>query len=240
MELDAKKSKALINQWDAFILKNMKRVIILSVLLFTSLITLSACSKSPVATDNNNQNNTNTPGTKTPGTRGSRLPDFGQPDRPADIRGIVKSIIGNEAVILKVDMKGGRGQNASSTPDSNNASGARQAPAISLNGAGGNGGGQGRGGFGGGQGGPNGPGGQGGGTVDRTAMIDKLKAMSTGEETVIIPVGIKMLKSSTDSNSKQRTMVEASLSDVVSDKSITIWLNSAVTDKKVAEFVLIN
>ena len=35
-------------------------------------------------------------------------------------------------------------------------------------------------------------------------------------------------------------MIEASLSDITPDKSITIWLNSDVTDKKVAEFVLIN
>jgi len=214
----------------------MKRVIILSVLLFACLITLSACSKNPVATGGNNQNNTSTTGAKVAGGRGSRMPDFGQPARPADIRGIVKSITGNEADILLVDLKGGRGGNASSTPGSNNnASGTRQTPSVSLNGTGG-GGGRGFGGYGGGGGG--GQGGQ-GGTTDRAAMIARLKAMSTGEDTVIIPVGIKMLKSGTDANNK-RTMVEASLSDVVSDKTITIWLNSSVTDKKVAEFVLIN
>ena len=31
-------------------------------------------------------------------------------------------------------------------------------------------------------------------TSDRAAMLAKIKAMSTGEEKVIIPVGIKMLK----------------------------------------------
>lgn len=217
----------------------MKRVIILSVLLFTSLITLSACSKSPAATNSNNQNNTNNPGAKMAGGRGQKMPDFGQPNRSPDVRGVVKSIVGNEATILKIDIKAGRGQNASSTPANSDASNTRQAPAISLSGAGGNGGGQGRGGFGGGQ--PGGPGGQGGsGTTDRAAMLERMKAMSTGEETVIIPVGIQMLKSSSDTTAKQRTMVEATLSDITSDKSVTIWLASSTTDKKIAEFVLIN
>ena len=212
----------------------MKRIFIFSAVLLAVLVTVSGCSKTLV-TNNSKQvgaNSSSLP--QGQGGRGSRMPDFGQPDRPADIRGIVKSITGNEAIILKVDMKARGGQNASSTPGSDNTSGTQQAPAVSLNGAGVRQGGQGGRNFSGGQG------GQGGGTVDRTAMIARLKAMSTGEDTVIIPVGIKMLKSSTETNSKQRTMIEASLSDITPDKSITIWLNSDVTDKKVAEFVLIN
>jgi hypothetical protein len=72
----------------------------------------------------------------------------------------------------------------------------------------------------------------------RATMLAELKKISTGEEKVIIPVGIKMLKSS--ANGTKREMVEANLSDITNDKMITIWLNQSVTDKKVAEFVLIN
>lgn len=206
----------------------MKKFLLLLTLLFGVSLTLSACSKPPV---NNIQNSSN-PQQNNGGPR-SRMPDFGQPDRPADVRGVVKSIIGNEAVILKVDMKAGRGdQNASSTTGSNNIPGTRQTPSVSLNGANGN-----RRAFSGG-----GPGGQGGsGTAtDRTAMLERIKAMSTGEETITIPVGIQMLKASSDATAKQPMMVEATLSDIVSDKSITIWLASSITDKKVAEFILIN
>lgn len=195
------------------------------------LFILTACSK-PLVSNRTVQNKTDNP--ETSGTRGPRMPDFGQPNREADIRGIVKSIIGNEATILKVDMKGGRGAGVASSTKTgaDNTSETRQAPAVSLNGTR-TPGDQGGRNFSGGQGGP-------GATTDRAAMLENLKAMSTGEETVLIPVGIQMLKSSLDSNTKTGTMVEASLSDIVSDKSITIWLNSSVTDRKVAEFVLIN
>ena len=222
-------------------LSNSKRIFILSTLLLGGVFALTACSKAPATganSQNSNQNSTGTP--QANGGPRNRMPDFGQPTRPADVRGVVKSITGNEADILVVNMGGGRGgQNASSTPNAN-ASGTKQAPAISLSGSG-----AGRqggfGGYAGGQGGQGGRGGAGGagGTTDPAARLAQLKAMSTGEDTVVIPVGIKMLKSSTDASNK-RTFVEASLSDIVSDKTITIWLNSSVTDKKVAEFVLIN
>ena len=221
-------------------LSNSKRIFILSALLLGGVFTLTACSKAPVNganSQNPNQNSTGTP--QANGAGRNRMPDFGQPARPADVRGVVKSITGNEADILVVNMGGGRGgQNASSTPNTN-ASGTKQAPAISLGGSGAGRQGGGFGGYAGGQGGRGGAGGVGGGTVDPAARLAQLKALSTGEDTVVIPVGIKMLKSSTDASNK-RTFVEASLSDIVSNKTITIWLNSSVTDKKVAEFVLIN
>lgn len=211
----------------------MKRIIILSTLFFAVLMTLSACSKTPVNSNNPNPQDSENSKQRV-GSPQPRMPDFGQPDREADIQGVVKSVAGNEVAVLKVEMKGGRGQNASSTPEGDNASNTRQRPAVSLSGA--------RGGMpagaGGGAGGPGMPGGS--GTSDRAAMLERIKAMSTGEETIVIPVGIKMLKSDIDNSTNKRTMVEASLGDIVSDKSITIWLNAAVTDKKVAEFVLIN
>ena len=64
--------------------------------------------------------------------------------------------------------------------------------------------------------------------------------MSTGEEKVIIPVGIQMLKADPNNTGKQRTMVEATISYITADKMVTIWLDATVTDKKVASFVMIN
>lgn len=159
-----------------------------------------------------------------------RQPDFGQPDRVPDIRGVVKSIVGNEITILKIDMPN-RDGNSSSTPSK-----AAQTEKTTVNLAGGNrvpggmGGGMGR------------PGEQNENT--RAEMLAKMKEMSTGEEQVIIPVGIQMLKF--DTTSGKREPVEASLADITADKSITIWTSSTSTDasasstKKMAEFVLIN
>jgi hypothetical protein len=84
-------------------------------------------------------------------------------------------------------------------------------------------------------------GGPGGGTdSSRAEMLEKIKEMSTGEDKIIIPVGIRMLKFDSSSDNKQREAIEAVLSDVSADKTITVWLNHDIKDKKVAEFVLIN
>jgi len=181
-------------------------------------------------------------------TSGRRMPDYGQPSRPSDVRGLVKSIIGNQATILELPAGGGR--RASSTPATANSGGGSgtAAPAISLTGgagrggfAGGAGGGGGGGGFAGGAGGGGGGfGGAGGSATARAAMIAQLEKSATGEETITIPVGIQMLKSGVDSATQKRTMVAATLTDVTADKIITVWLNPAVTDQKVAQFVLIN
>jgi hypothetical protein len=74
----------------------------------------------------------------------------------------------------------------------------------------------------------------------RATMLEELKKLSTGEEKIMIPVGIQMLKAEVNTETKKREMVEATLSDINADKMITVWLNAAVTDKKVAEFILIN
>jgi len=162
--------------------------------------------------------------------KANRRPDYGQPKTPPEIRGLVKSVVGNEATILKIDQfqRGATTTTTSTTADT-------RTPNLSL---GGTTGGQGRGGFSGEGGRP-----QGGGnnsTTDRTAMLERIKAMSTGEEKVIIPVGIQMLKADSNSTSKQRTMVEATINDITADKMVTIWLDATVTDKKVASFVMIN
>jgi len=209
-----------------------KRNFLILPLFLTLIFLISACSfgknQANRQVGNQNSGSANSVGRGEP-----RMPDFGQPDRLPDLRGLVKSVTGNEVVILKVDLRGGRNDQASSTrPEAENGQAPQgQAPAASLNG----------------------PGGQnqrfdmmGGsrpGEEDASAradMLARLKEMSTGEETVTIPVGIKMLKPQVDTATKQRTMVEATLNDITADKTITIWLNASVTDKKVAEFVLIN
>jgi len=170
----------------------------------------------------------------------NRRPDYGQPTTTPEIRGLVKSVVGNEVTVLKIDRPQGTGRDVATSTNTTDT----KIPTLSLSGStggGGNRGGQGGGmGFNGG-GRPQG-GGQGGSntTTDSTAMLDRIKAMSTGEEKVIIPVGIKMLKADPNSTGKQRTMVEAMITDITADKMLTIWLDASVTDKKVASFVMIN
>jgi len=212
----------------------MKKNIILPLLALSLVVALAGCSVNKKDISNTGKGAAEVDrgiGEGIPS--GPRRPDFGQPDRSPDSSGIVKSIVGNEITILKVD--GGFGRRSSSTT-----AGAaledgdkKDSPAVSLTGSvAGRPGGMGMG-MGGGQGGRE-P-----GSGDRTAMLEALKEMSTGEETIIIPVGIQMLKAA-DSNGGRREMVEASLSDISSDKTLMIWLNASSTDKKIAEFVLIN
>ena len=194
----------------------MKKKLIFGSACLGLVLVLSACGTATNSTQN----------AKGAGeARPDRRPDFGQPKTQPEVRGVVKSVVGNEVDILKIDQP----QRATSTATSTAGTTGR------LN----TGGGTRTGGMGMGMGGGR-PGGEGGGansTTDRTALLAQIKAMSTGEEKVIIPVGIKMLKSSADGT---RTMVEANISDVTADKMITIWLDASVTDKKVASFVLIN
>lgn len=221
----------------------MKRNLAIFTALIAFLFVLTGCSKTPANTQNNNQ--TNKSGQDQNLSRSKqRMPDFGQPDKKADVRGVVKSIIGNEVTVIKIDTANGR---ASSSPDKVSGASSTDAsnkPAVSLAGTGS---GAGRGGMGGrGAGGPGagGPGGFGGGqsTTSRADMLAKLEAMSSGEDKIIIPVGIKMLKADTvsGSGSTQPNMVEATLADVTTDKMLTIWLNASSTDQKIAEFILIN
>jgi len=214
----------------------MKKTIPLFIILVATAVFLSGCSSKSAPSANGL--NSNNPATKDGNQRKGRMPDFGQPDRTADLRGVVTTIVGNEVTVLKIAANQGR--RASSTPESNNASGTETAPTLSLDGSGANRMRGGQGGFAGPSDGPNGgPGASGSGTTDRAAMLTSLKAMSTGQEKIIVPVGIKMMKSESDSAGK-RTMIEASLTDITADKMITVWLNTSVADKKIADFILIN
>lgn len=215
----------------------MKKKLILATLLVAMLF-LSACASKQA----NNKNANNNP--NSPDSRGRRMPDFGQPDRQADISGLVKSISGNQVTIIKMDWPN-RDRNATGTPGNfgnNRNNNQRQNPTNITRGITGGTGGSGGGRF---MGGP----GMGGGPPgeqdenSRTAMLEQIKKMSTGEITVTIPVGIKMLKPDTAGTDKQPTMVEATLADITIDKMINIWTdeadNNASSTSKIASFVLI-
>ncbi|MFA5184186.1 MAG: hypothetical protein WC456_01520 [Patescibacteria group bacterium] len=202
----------------------MKRKLLFCLALVFFLLALTACSPKP-----SGQDQAGGGASLDQSARGrDKRPDFGQPDRPADIRGIVKSIVGNEVTILKVDPAG----RASSTPAASPEKNASGPAAVSLSGANAPSGmAVGRG-LGGGPGGVQTEG-------ARAEMLAKLKEMSTGEEKVLIPVGIKMIKPSAASNGRGE-MIEATLVDVAADKMLTIWLDASTGDRKVADFVLIN
>jgi len=218
----------------------MKKISFFFLLLPAFLLVLSGCSQKSTSRGSSELKATNK--SNTPRNGIMRQPDFGQPDRAADVRGVIKSIIGNEITVLKIDQSG-RDQKASSTLDNNsqeNGTNTKSSVNLSLNNSAGMPGRIPGGGVGSREGGgmPGDPMGQDSDT--RAQMLEKLKEMSTGEEKVVIPVGIKMLKSAATTQNEKREMVEATLSDLTTDKMITIWLNSAITDKKIAEFVLIN
>jgi len=215
-----------------FLFKNLKymnkRVIFL---LFIAIFVISGCANSsansglaPVADKN-----------------GFKRPDFGQPDRKADINGIVKSIVGNEVVLIKFE----RPNRDNGAPDNNQADQGGQFNQVRVLGGSGQGGGaRPSGGFtrGGGEGGfaRGGTGGAAGATdaESRVIMLERIKSMSSGEETVLIPVGIQMLKMNQAADGSP-TSAEASLSDILPDKMINVWLDESVTDRKIASFVLI-
>ena len=137
-------------------------------MFFSLTLILSGCSVSNKSTSNNDNNFANN-------QVGSRRPDFGQPERVADVRGVIKSVVGNEVTILEINMGAGRNsQNASTSSETevNN----QQKTAISLTGDSQAPGGR----YGGGPGGMEGrnPGENSG---DRADMLTQLKEMSTGE-----------------------------------------------------------
>ncbi|MFH0892441.1 MAG: hypothetical protein V1867_06715 [Candidatus Falkowbacteria bacterium] len=213
--------------------------LLLALLLISALFLTTACGRgvSDGAAGN--------PGG--PGPDGFRRPDFGQPDREPDIRGLVKSITGNEVTILKIERP--NLGNAEGNNESDETGGAANADRPNGDRAfvvsGGAGGGERRSGGFVMMGGPGGAGGA--GTTDRAEMLKQLEAMSSGSETVTIPVGIQMLKPETaataDTANAGRTrnmnMIEASLSDIQAEKMVSIWLDENVTDRKVASFVLV-
>jgi predicted small secreted protein len=78
----------------------MKKKIILPLVLTFSLVAaatlLTACSRQGTGTAGSQ--------TTAPAGRDRRRPDFGQPEKQPDIRGVVKSVTGNAVTILKIDL----------------------------------------------------------------------------------------------------------------------------------------
>ena len=150
-----------------------------------------------------------------------RRPDFGQPEGRADIMGLVKSVTGNEVTILKIDRPAegeGRFNNNETKIDDEKKSSLGGSTDARMPGMG-----------------------RGMRKPDadmQAQMLEKMKEMSSGEEKVLIPVGIRMLMPDTSSEDKT-SVLEASLSDIKIDKMIQIWLDENSTDRKLADFVMI-
>ncbi len=152
------------------------------------------------------------------------VPDFERPEEVPNISGIVKTIIGNEVTVLKIE-RPERFENNNIEVEKNDER-EEQRPES---------------GFGGGMGGHGM--GMGGGVnagiaADSDERLEMLKSVSAGEEKIIIPVGIKMLKK--DNEKENEKMVKAALDDIAKDKMLMIWIDKNITDKKVANFVIIN
>ncbi len=156
------------------------------------------------------------------------IKSFEQPQNMPDIAGLVKSITGNEVTILKIEMDAPDQMNLEKDPNSGSETGTESEPKALTGTMNMVGGGMGM--------------GMNGGRrpedMDEdmgSTMLDRMKEMSSGEETVLIPVGIQMLKT----DQETREAVNADLTDVTVDSMISIWLNKEVSDRKIAEFVLI-
>lgn len=191
----------------------MKKILIFSLLM---TVVLSGCSQ------NNAQSETKTSESNN-NARQMRMPDFERPEEEPSLRGLVKSLVGNEATILELSMPN-RDQNMEMEGETE-IDDSEQAPVATF------GAGTGGGPMPGGMGMPGGGNRQEGDSDDRLEMM---KSMSTGEAKVTIPVGIKMLKN------EDGEMVSATLTDVTADKMLMIWLNKDIEDRNVAEFVIIN
>ena len=154
-----------------------------------------------------------------------RIFDFERPVERVDISGIVKTIVGNEITVLKIEKRAFTEDNNIGEYDENIDNQKEQRPVPGSGGGMGMGMGMGM-----------------GSTqlntetndVDIAARLEMLKNISTGEEKIIIPIGIKMLKN------ENGEMVEATLSDIIQDKMLMVWIDANITEKNIANFVIIN
>ncbi|MCK5466247.1 hypothetical protein KAI56_01980 [Candidatus Parcubacteria bacterium] len=146
--------------------------------------------------------------------------NFERPEEKAAIAGIVKTIIGNEVTILKIERPEISNDNDSEDIDPKKDESENEQKSGSDRGMG-----------------------MGGGIgsrmntetgdKDSDERLEMLKSMSTGEEKVTIPVGIKMLKSD------DGEAIVATLDDITKDQMLMIWIDKTITDKNIATFVMI-
>lgn len=190
----------------------MKKIIILPILI---LFAITGCSSQDTGGQVKSDNVSSQ----------RRIIDFERPEENPSISGLVKSVVGNEVTVLKID-RPERTDGENITNSDGRAERTVQRPITSITGS--------TGGHMPGIGGGIGGGRPGGGETDASARIDMIKSMSTGEEKVVIPVGIKMLKRDGEE------MVEATLVDVKTDTMLMIWTDKEITDRNIANFVVIN
>ena len=171
---------------------------------------------------------------------GFRRPDFGQPEEKADVRGLVSDILGNEVTVLVMPDRGSGGNQSLTEGEDTETGTIGEKRSVTMNGISGGTGAVARGMGGGFPSGGRPEGRMAGqtGEFNSESMLEIMKEMSTGEEKILIPVGIKMLKFETGEG-KATEATEATLEDIKNEKMISIWLNKDVVDRKVAEFVLI-
>lgn len=177
----------------------MKKISFLFIFLVSGLFIFSGCA---------NENNVN----NKMQLDDFRRPDFGQPERRSDVRGLVKSITGNEIVILKIDRP--EMNDDKNEGDHNNATigqGMGRMPGMGMR--------------------------KSGSEQEQAQILEKMKSMATGEEKIIIPVGIQMLMA--NSVDEKDSPLEASLADIKKDKMIQVWLDENISDRNIADFVMI-
>ncbi len=197
------------------------KIISYSVAIILISVTLTACGKQEQITKKENSNINN-------GGAEFRRPDFGQPERTPDVMGLVKSVVGNQVTILKID-RGSEEEREARRKEMQESGDTKAAPAIggapTMHGMG--------------MGGMRSGGSSGRSEADMLAMM---KDRSTGEMVVTVPVGIRMLKTDPSSVPGERkgspVLIEGTLEDVKQDKMISIWLNNDIKDRKIADFVL--
>jgi len=188
----------------------MRRVLAIS---FLATIVLTGCSL--------NNNTDSKQSNDLANVVSKRKLDFVRPEEEPNLRGLVKSIVGNEVTILELDMPNREQLNQEQDSSTDNED--SQAPVAGFGATTGMR-----------------PGG-GFGVGDRTRedmgdddILEMMKSRSTGQANVVIPVGIKMLKN------EDGEMVEANLLDISANQMLMIWTNKDIQDRNVAEFVLIN
>src|SRR3989339_306715 len=138
-----------------------------------------------------------------------------------DVFGVIKSIVGNEVIVTQVDMDAIREQMTANMPEgtqrpegdiaNNNfvpgTTGQRMAGEMR---------------------GPSGGGAPFEGNDEmRTQMEELMRKNSLGDVKILIPVGIPMYTRGS----------EASLADVVVGDNISVWLDTLILDRKIAEYV---
>lgn len=148
-------------------------------------------------------------------------PDFGQPEKTPDLVGIVKSIVGNEIILLEIEIPNRNQIKEKAENKPTNDKIKTQKPLGGGINIGGRGMGINR------------------NEEEQQNMLEMLKTRSIAESTVTIPVGIRMLKPEIDSKTQEINTLEANLADIKKDQMLSIWLNQDVDERQIAEFVLI-